>query len=191
MTYRSPDTVAEPNLDSVTFRGRRYISYGGNNGRVHEQNPGYYGSGVTRPKIDGNAHFELKGKFLKELHDSTFSGSDLEDERGFGSLPSSMETNPRDHVKSILTAKADSTEIRRIGSGPYAVSDSQFSNIFSEPFQTIPFSRRLHNYCFDKREEAHELMILETYSIGTTLRDNTLLQKRKGPRKFHSTLFYS
>nr|GEY56633.1 hypothetical protein [Tanacetum cinerariifolium] len=40
---------------------------------------GDYGSGVTRPKIDGNAHFELKGKFLKELHDNTFSGSEHED----------------------------------------------------------------------------------------------------------------
>ncbi|GJS74519.1 hypothetical protein Tco_0707360 [Tanacetum coccineum] len=36
-------------------------------------------------------------------------------ERGFGSLPSSTETNPRDQVKSISTAKADFSEIRRIG----------------------------------------------------------------------------
>ncbi|GKD46413.1 retrovirus-related pol polyprotein from transposon TNT 1-94 [Tanacetum coccineum] len=40
---------------------------------------GDYGSVVTRPKIDGNAHFELKGKFLKELRDNTFSGSEHED----------------------------------------------------------------------------------------------------------------
>ncbi|GJU69865.1 retrovirus-related pol polyprotein from transposon TNT 1-94 [Tanacetum coccineum] len=37
-------------------------------------------------------------------------------ERGFGSLPNSMEINPRGHVKSISTAKADSTGIRHIGS---------------------------------------------------------------------------
>ncbi|GJY05877.1 hypothetical protein Tco_0371817 [Tanacetum coccineum] len=38
-------------------------------------------------------------------------------ERGFGSLPSSTEANPRDHVKSILTTtEADSNPIRRIGS---------------------------------------------------------------------------
>ncbi|GJX04471.1 uncharacterized mitochondrial protein-like protein [Tanacetum coccineum] len=37
------------------------------------------GSGVTRPKIDVNDHFELKGQFLKELRDNTFSGSDHED----------------------------------------------------------------------------------------------------------------
>ncbi|GJV76658.1 hypothetical protein Tco_1508242 [Tanacetum coccineum] len=64
-------------------------------------------------------------------------------ERGFESLSSSTEMNPRDHVKSISTAKADSTRIRHIGSGPYAVSDSQFSNEFSE---IVPFP----SVCFDK-----------------------------------------
>ncbi|GJY94093.1 hypothetical protein Tco_0510454 [Tanacetum coccineum] len=38
-----------------------------------------YGSGITRPKIDDKAHFKLKGQFLKELRDNTFSGSDHED----------------------------------------------------------------------------------------------------------------
>ncbi|GJY26174.1 putative reverse transcriptase domain-containing protein [Tanacetum coccineum] len=34
---------------------------------------GEYGSGVARHKIDANAQFELKGLFLKELRDNTFS----------------------------------------------------------------------------------------------------------------------
>ncbi|GJZ28992.1 hypothetical protein Tco_0573639 [Tanacetum coccineum] len=38
-----------------------------------------YGSGIARPKFDDKAHFELKGQFLKELCDNTFSGSDNED----------------------------------------------------------------------------------------------------------------
>ncbi|GJU18249.1 hypothetical protein Tco_1146215 [Tanacetum coccineum] len=41
---------------------------------------GNYRSGVTRPKIDAKDHFELKGQFLKELRDNTFSGLDHEDE---------------------------------------------------------------------------------------------------------------
>ncbi|GKD10652.1 hypothetical protein Tco_1190337, partial [Tanacetum coccineum] len=41
-----------------------------------------YGSGIARPKMDENAHFELKGQFLKELRDNTFSGSDNEDANG-------------------------------------------------------------------------------------------------------------
>ncbi|GKF22509.1 hypothetical protein Tco_0074831, partial [Tanacetum coccineum] len=41
-------------------------------------------------------------------------------ERGFGSLPSSMDTNPRDQVKSISTAKANFSKIRRIRHEPNA-----------------------------------------------------------------------
>ncbi|GJT64463.1 retrovirus-related pol polyprotein from transposon TNT 1-94 [Tanacetum coccineum] len=40
---------------------------------------GDYGSGVTRPTINQDTHFELEGKFLKELLDNTFSGSEHED----------------------------------------------------------------------------------------------------------------
>ncbi|GJT50704.1 putative reverse transcriptase domain-containing protein [Tanacetum coccineum] len=38
-----------------------------------------YGSGVARPKIDNKDQFELKGQFLKELQENTFSSSDNED----------------------------------------------------------------------------------------------------------------
>ncbi|GJT79359.1 ribonuclease H-like domain-containing protein [Tanacetum coccineum] len=40
---------------------------------------GDYGSGVTRPTINQDTHFELKGQFLKELCDNTFSGLEHED----------------------------------------------------------------------------------------------------------------
>ncbi|GJR87615.1 hypothetical protein Tco_0211626, partial [Tanacetum coccineum] len=38
-----------------------------------------YGSGVVRPKIEEKDSFELKGQFLKQLRENTFSGSDNED----------------------------------------------------------------------------------------------------------------
>ncbi|GKA23804.1 hypothetical protein Tco_0709837 [Tanacetum coccineum] len=38
-----------------------------------------YGSGIARPKIEDKDSFELKGQFLKELRNNTFSGSDHED----------------------------------------------------------------------------------------------------------------
>ncbi|GKD17322.1 putative reverse transcriptase domain-containing protein [Tanacetum coccineum] len=51
-------------------------------------------------------------------------------ERGFGSLPSSTETNPRDQVKSISTTmETDSHSIRCIGSPQYAVSTGQKSTL--------------------------------------------------------------
>ncbi|GJY17248.1 mitochondrial proton/calcium exchanger protein-like protein isoform X1 [Tanacetum coccineum] len=47
-------------------------------------------------------------------------------ERGFRSLPSSTEINPRDHVKSISTiVEADTRSIRHIGSHQYVVSTGQ------------------------------------------------------------------
>ncbi|GJZ47128.1 hypothetical protein Tco_0600960 [Tanacetum coccineum] len=38
-----------------------------------------YGSGVYWPKIEEKDSFELKGQFLKELRENTFSGSNNED----------------------------------------------------------------------------------------------------------------
>ncbi|GJR06987.1 retrovirus-related pol polyprotein from transposon TNT 1-94 [Tanacetum coccineum] len=65
-------------------------------------------------------------------------------ERGFGSLPSSTKINPRDQVKSISTATADLSEMRHMDHGPYAVLVPQHRIVFPE---TVPFPRRLHNYC--------------------------------------------
>ncbi|GJU83629.1 putative ribonuclease H-like domain-containing protein [Tanacetum coccineum] len=62
-------------------------------------------------------------------------------ERGFRSLPSSTETNPRDQVKSISTTiEADSNSIRRIGSNQYAVSTGKNSTLLYKSRQmTVPF----------------------------------------------------
>ncbi|GJT52456.1 hypothetical protein Tco_0978613 [Tanacetum coccineum] len=49
---------------------------------------GDYGSGVTRPTINQDTYFELKGQFLKELRDNTFSGSEHED--------------ANEHIKKVL-----------------------------------------------------------------------------------------
>ncbi|GJZ66074.1 hypothetical protein Tco_0622770 [Tanacetum coccineum] len=38
-----------------------------------------YGSWIARPKFNKDAKYELKGQFLKELRDNTFSGSEKED----------------------------------------------------------------------------------------------------------------
>nr|GEV93696.1 hypothetical protein [Tanacetum cinerariifolium] len=40
---------------------------------------GEYGSSVTRPSINQDTRFELKGQFLKELRDNTFCGLEHED----------------------------------------------------------------------------------------------------------------
>ncbi|GKD26255.1 putative reverse transcriptase domain-containing protein, partial [Tanacetum coccineum] len=83
-------------------------------------------------------------------------------ERGFGSLPSSTKTNPRDHVKSISTiVEADASSIRRIGSNQYAISTGQntYSYGASHIDKSIPQKEKdpgsftlpcyINNVCFD------------------------------------------
>ncbi|GJV74469.1 retrotransposon protein [Tanacetum coccineum] len=95
-------------------------------------------------------------------------------ERGFGSLPSSTKTIPRDQVKSILTATTDLSEIHHMDHEPYAVSGPQHRIVFPK---IVPFPRRLHNYCCDDLKEARGVNVLDAY-------DNNLPQKEKDPRSF-------
>ncbi|GKC29625.1 hypothetical protein Tco_1036919 [Tanacetum coccineum] len=84
-----------------------------------------------------------------------------------------------DHVKSISTAKANSSAIRRIISGPYAVSNAQYISLSSE---TVLFPCRLHSYYYNDWKEAREVKILETY-------DHTLPQKEKDLGRFTISCF--
>ncbi|GJX34040.1 hypothetical protein Tco_0245597 [Tanacetum coccineum] len=72
-------------------------------------------------------------------------------ERGFGSPPSSTETNPRDHVKSILTAKADLAGICHIGSGEGINEsfDPYYGNYIELNDLDMPLERRMNQDDFD------------------------------------------
>ncbi|GKE84539.1 hypothetical protein Tco_1558281, partial [Tanacetum coccineum] len=75
-----------------------------------------------RATID--AAIRNQGASIKTLEIQIGQISKVLQERGFGSLPSSTETNPIDQVKSIsTTVKADSNPIRHIGSPntPYSM----------------------------------------------------------------------
>ncbi|GJT03975.1 hypothetical protein Tco_0838437 [Tanacetum coccineum] len=86
----------------------------------HEENSNI----IKEIKVSTDAAIRNQGALIKTLEIQIRQMSKVMQERGFGSLPSSIETNPRDHIKSISTAKADSFEIRRIGCGPYAAPPS-------------------------------------------------------------------
>ncbi|GKF25151.1 hypothetical protein Tco_0081045, partial [Tanacetum coccineum] len=66
-----------------------------------------------------DAAIRNQGALIKTLELKIGQMSKVLQERGFGSLPSSTETNPKDQVKSISTATADLSEIRRIETSPY------------------------------------------------------------------------
>ncbi|GJZ01772.1 hypothetical protein Tco_0519733 [Tanacetum coccineum] len=77
---------------------------------------------IKEIRASTDAAIRNQGASIKTLEIQIGQMSKVLQERGFGSLPSSTEINPRDQVKSISTAKADFSEIRRIRHEPYAVS---------------------------------------------------------------------
>ncbi|GKD25290.1 ribonuclease H-like domain-containing protein [Tanacetum coccineum] len=116
-----------------------------------------------------DAAIRNQGALIKTLEIQIGQMSKVLQERGNRGLPGSTKPNPMDHVRSISTTKADSSEIRRMGCSSYAVSDSQHRSTF---FETVPFPRRLQNYYCDDWRETQDVKILEAY-------DHTLPQKEK------------
>nr|GEZ49658.1 homeodomain-like protein [Tanacetum cinerariifolium] len=127
-----------------------------------------------------------QGASIKTLKIQIGQMSKVLQERGFGSLPGSTETNPRDHVKSIsTTVEADLHSIHRTGRGRYAVSDLHDSQLIFVPCQTtIPFPSRLYVYQCDEEEGSYGLKDSNAYSIGTTLHNDALPQKEKDLESF-------
>ncbi|GKC41172.1 ribonuclease H-like domain-containing protein [Tanacetum coccineum] len=132
----------------------------------HEENSNI----IKEFRASTDATIRNQGSSIKTLEIQIGQMSKVLQERGIGGLPDSTEPNPRDHVKSISTAKADSSEIRH----SYAVSGSLCRIIFSK---IVPFPRRLQNYYCDVWREAQDVKILEAY-------DHTSPQKEKDPRSF-------
>ncbi|GJZ51128.1 ribonuclease H-like domain-containing protein [Tanacetum coccineum] len=136
----------------------------------HEENSNI----IKEIRASTDAAIRNKGALIKTLEIQIEQVSKVLQERGFGSLPSSTETNPQDQVKSISTAKDDFSKIHSIGCGLYTVSSTQHRSIFSD---TVPFPRRLQNFSCDDWREAQDVKILEAY-------DHTLPPKEKDPGSF-------
>ncbi|GKB73919.1 hypothetical protein Tco_0935331, partial [Tanacetum coccineum] len=136
----------------------------------HEENSNI----IKEIRASTDASIRNQGASIKTLELQIGQMSKVLQERGFKSLPRSTETNPKDQVKSISTAATDLSEIRRMDTCSYTVSVPQHGYIF---LKTIPFPRRLHNYCCDDSKEAHEVKILDAI-------DHNLPQKEKDPESF-------
>ncbi|GJT98409.1 hypothetical protein Tco_1093927 [Tanacetum coccineum] len=123
---------------------------------------------------------EIKGASIKTLEIQIGQMSKVLQERGLKSTQ--LDGNePKGSCQIILTAKAISNGYVVSDQAHKPVADSQIRNVFSE---TVLFPRPLHDYCCDEWKEARELKILETYSIRTTLHDDTLPQKEKDTGSF-------
>ncbi|GJV80231.1 mitochondrial proton/calcium exchanger protein-like protein isoform X1 [Tanacetum coccineum] len=113
----------------------------------HEENSNFIKE--IRPSTD--AAIRNQGELIRTLEIQIGQMSKVLQERGFRSLPSSTEANPRDQVKSISTnIEADSYPIRRIGSSQYAISTRQNRTLIKEKDPgsfTLPCF--INNVCFD------------------------------------------
>ncbi|GJZ00735.1 hypothetical protein Tco_0518164 [Tanacetum coccineum] len=95
----------------------------------HEENSNL----IKEIRASNDAAIRNQGASIKTLKIQIEQMSKVLKERGFGSLPSSTETNLRDQVKSISTTiEADSNSIRRIGSTQYV--DIKVPLILGRPF---------------------------------------------------------
>ncbi|GKA84239.1 hypothetical protein Tco_0805834 [Tanacetum coccineum] len=124
----------------------------------HEENSNI----IKEIRASTDASIRNQGALMKTLEIQIYQMSKVLQERGFGSLPSSTEKNPRDQVKLISTAKTDFSGIHRIRCGPYAVSGIQHESIL---FETFPFPNRLQNISCDDWREAQDVKILDAYDL--------------------------
>ncbi|GKD73404.1 hypothetical protein Tco_1331686, partial [Tanacetum coccineum] len=145
----------------------------------HEENSNL----IKEIRASTDAAIQNQRASIKTLEIQIGQISKVLQERGFGSLPSSTETNPRDQVKSISTfIKADSNSIRRIGSNQYAVSTGQNSTpLYKARQTTVPFLSRLDNhYC--KEEGNYGPKFIE--ACGASHINNDIPQNEKDPGSF-------
>ncbi|GKE47500.1 hypothetical protein Tco_1478758 [Tanacetum coccineum] len=99
----------------------------GESSKRHDENSNL----IKEIRASTDAAIRNQGASIKTLEIQIGKMSKVLEERGFGSLTSSTETNPRDQVKSISTTiEADSHPIHRIRSPQYAISTGQ--NPYSE-----------------------------------------------------------
>ncbi|GJR40142.1 hypothetical protein Tco_1215826 [Tanacetum coccineum] len=131
----------------------------------HEENSNI----IKEIRASTDAAIRNQGASIKTLEIQIRQISKVLQEKGFESLPSTMEINPQDQVKSISTARTNFSEIRRIRHEPYTVSGSQHRNLFPK---TVPFPGRLQNFSCDDWIEANDVKILDAY-------DHSLPQKEK------------
>ncbi|GJR15408.1 hypothetical protein Tco_0798060 [Tanacetum coccineum] len=125
-----------------------------------------------------------QGASIKTLEIQIGQMSKVLQERGFGILPSSTETNPREQVKSISTTdESDLHSIRLIGRIQYAVSTGQDSNVLYKSRQmTIPFPSRLEYHNCKDNEESYGPKFEEAYGVSPI--KDTIPQKEKDPGSF-------
>ncbi|GJZ65427.1 DNA-directed DNA polymerase [Tanacetum coccineum] len=119
----------------------------------HEENSNI----IKEIRASTDATIRNQGASIKTLELQIEQMSKVLQERGFESLPGSIETNPRDQVKLISTATADLSEIRRMEHGPYAAHGANILDAYDDiqsqkekDPRSFTLPCLINNICFDK-----------------------------------------
>ncbi|GJV24474.1 ribonuclease H-like domain-containing protein [Tanacetum coccineum] len=180
-------------------RNNRNSSYPDRRQTLEESLTKFMAESAKRHKENSNILKEIRastdaairnqGASIKTLEIQIGQMSKVLQERGIAGLPGLTEPNPRDHVKSISTAKADSSEIRRMGCSPYT-KEEQDVKILEAYDHTLPQKEKdprsftlpcfIHNVCFDKAlvdlGASMSVMPFSTYSnLGLVILSHTRL----------------
>ncbi|GJS62755.1 hypothetical protein Tco_0677319 [Tanacetum coccineum] len=201
--------------------GPRFYQRNNGNSSYPDRRPSLEES-LTKFMVESTKNHEENSNIIKEIRASTDAAirnqgaaintleiqieqiSKVLQERGFGSLPSSMETNPRDQVKSISTAKDDFSKICRIRCGSYTAQDVKILDAYDHTFShkekdpgsfTLPCF--IHNICFDKalvdlgasRESIRRIQDIESIQYSGRYQAWSLLQEI--PNTPYPTLGYA
>ncbi|GJR88136.1 ribonuclease H-like domain-containing protein [Tanacetum coccineum] len=150
----------------------------------HEENSNI----IKEIQASTDAAIGNQGASIKTLEIQIRQMSKVLQERGFGSLPSSTETNPQDQVKSISTAKANFFGIYHIRCGQYA--EAQDVKILDAYDHTLPRKEKdlgsftlpcfIYNVYFDKAlidlKASVSVMPFSTYTnLGLRILSHTRL----------------
>ncbi|GJY38416.1 hypothetical protein Tco_0424780 [Tanacetum coccineum] len=152
----------------------------GESAKRHEENSNL----IKEIRASTDAAIRNQGASIKTLEIQIGQMSKVLQERGFGSLPNSIKTNPRDQVKSISTTiEVDASLIRRIRSSQYAVSIGQNRTLLYKSRQrTIPFPSRLDNHYCEEEEGNYGPKFIKAY--GASHINVTIPRKEKDPGSF-------
>ncbi|GJS29619.1 hypothetical protein Tco_0490239, partial [Tanacetum coccineum] len=125
----------------------------GESAKRHKENSNL----IKEIRASTDAAIRNQGASIKTLEIQIGQMSKVLQERGFRSLPSSSETNPKDHVKSISTiVEADASSIRRIGSHQHAICTGQNSTLMYETRQTtILFLSHLNDFYYEEKKGSY------------------------------------
>ncbi|GKA44487.1 hypothetical protein Tco_0737211 [Tanacetum coccineum] len=128
-----------------------------------------YGSGVARPKIEEKDSFQLKGQFLKELRENTFSGSDNKDANehiekvlkiiDLFHVPNITEDQLMLQVFSISLTGAASRWLRNEPTGLIKTWEdlkTKFLNKYCPPSRTVKEIEEINNFQQEPDETHYE-----------------------------------